>query len=398
MDNRIELTLIECLDALEQGESIDQILARYPDLADELRPMLETAVALPHLNVQPSLAAQRRSRDSFLAQAAAQKETKMARPSLWLNLRRRLMPFATLAVILILFAAGIGPLSANALPGDTLYGAKILVENVRSALTINTSSEAALNEQFNQRRIQEIQQLLAQNRTADVAFTGEIEAVGDGTWQISGLTVEVGSETQIVGGVPQIGQMALVNGRAHDGRLTATNITLLPTSELVPTPTITAIPTTTATPTDTTEAPTETATATNTPTSTETNSPEPSPTETPTPMLEFVPTVTVTPTETAVSITPTATSTPDDDGNDNSDDDNDNSGDNENENENENDNGDDDSSNDNDDGNDNGHDNENEGDNDNENEGAEDNVNENDSDNENDNDDENSNDGNENSD
>jgi hypothetical protein len=341
MDTYFEVTLIECMDALEQGQSIDQILARYPELAAELRPVLETAVTLPQLNVQPSLAAQHNSRNTFLAQAAAQKDAKTVRPSPWFNLRRVLMPIASLALVVILFAAGLGPLSAGALPGDALYGAKILVENAQSAFTANPATDAALTEQFNQRRIQEIKALLAQNRATDVAFTGEIETVQPGSWTISGLNTEINGETQIFGGNPLVGQMAMVNGRTANGSLIATSLTLLPTNDLPPA-TATATPTETPEPTKTatavfTDTPTPTPTATSTATATPTETPEPSPT------------VTMTPTETPQPL-PTDTPVP----NDNGDDSNDNSGDDSsNDNDDSNDNHDDDSSNDNDGSNDN---------------------------------------------
>ncbi len=367
MDAYFEVTLMECLDALEQGQSIDQILARYPELAAELRPVLETAVTLPQLNVQPSLAAQHHSRNTFLAQAAAQKEAKTARPSPWFNLRRVLMPIASLALVVILFAAGLGPLSAGALPGDALYGAKILVENARSAFTANPATDAALTEQFNQRRIQEINALLAQNRAADVAFTGEIEAVRPGSWTISGLNTEINGETQIFGGDPLVGQMTMINGRTADGRLIATTITLLPTNDLPP-----ATVTATATPTETPE-PTETATAvfTDTPTPTPTATLTATATATPTETPEPSPTVTMTPTETPQPL-PTDTPIP----NDNGDDSNDNSGDdNSNDNDGSNDNG-DDSSNDNDDSDD-SHDDDSSNVNDNSNDNHDDNDNHN---------------------
>ncbi|MCA9975833.1 MAG: hypothetical protein KC413_08780, partial [Anaerolineales bacterium] len=299
MDEYFEVTLIECLDALEQGEPIDQILARYPDLAAELRPVLETAVTLPQINVQPSLAAQHRSRDVFLAQAAAQKETRTVRPLPWFNLRRILMPIASLALVVILFAAGLGPLSADALPGDALYGAKILVENARSAFTTNPATDAALNEQFNQRRIQEINSLLAENRAADVAFTGEVEAIQPGLWTISGLDTEINGDTQIFGGNPLIGQMAMVEGRTTNGSLIATTVTLLPTT-IQPT----AVPTQTPT---ATLMPTETAVPTTTPTATYTNTPTPTSTNTPT----MTATATETPSPTAtMTLQPTETATP----------------------------------------------------------------------------------------
>lgn len=336
MDEHLEAALIDCLDALEQGQPIDQVLARYPELASELRPMLETAVTLPQLNVQPSLSAQHRSRDAFLSQAAAQKEVKTVRPSPWFNLRRILMPIASLALVVILFAAGLGPLSAGALPGDALYEVKLLVENARSAFAANPAADAALAEQFNQRRIQEIGALLAQNRTADVAFTGEIEAIQPGSWIISGLTTEITGGTQIFGGDPLVGQMARVNGRTENGRLSATTITLLPTN-LPPTAVPTHTPTATSEPTETA---TPTATHTYTPTPTATNTPEPTITSTNTP--EPTATATIEPTATVTPIPPTAAPPPsndnDGDNNDNDDDNNDNDNDNDDDNKNDDDN------------------------------------------------------------
>jgi hypothetical protein len=344
MDEHLEAALIDCLDGLEQGQPIDQVLARYPELASELRPMLKTAVTLPQLNVQPSLAAQRHSRDAFLSQAAAQKETKTLRqPSPWFSLRRALMPFAALALVVMIFAAGLGPLSAGALPGDALYEVKLLVENARSAFAANPAADAALTEQFNQRRIQEIGALLAQNRTADVAFTGEIEAIQPGSWTISGLTTEITGGTQILGGDPLIGQMAKVDGRTENGSLIAATITLLPTG-LPPTAEPTHTPPATSEPTET-ETPTATHTYTPTPMPTATNTPELTITSTNTP--EPTATATIEPTATVTPIPPTAAPPP---SNDNDGDDNDNTNDNENDNENDND---DDNENDDDNNNDN---------------------------------------------
>jgi hypothetical protein len=362
---------------------MDQVLARYPDLAERLRPMLKTAVTLPRLNVQPSLAAQRRSRDAFLAQAAAMKENKSVRPSPWINLRRILMPLASLALVVILFAVGLGPLSADALPGDPLYGAKILVENARAAFTLDPAADTALSEQFNQRRIQEIKALLAENRVEEVAFSGDIEAIQPDLWTISGLDLHLTAETQLFGGDPFVGQMAMVNGRTQDGRLMATTITLLPSNEPPP-PTATPTATETEQPTETPEPvvqeATETATPSPTYTATPTETPQPTATATPTETPEPSPTMTATSTDTPQP-TPTATLVPNNGGDDN---DNDSGDDNSNDNDsNDNDDNsndsdsDDDSSNSND--NDNDHDDDNDNHNDNENDNDDDESNSNDS-------------------
>jgi hypothetical protein len=42
--NKLYEVLEICLQEIEQGVDIDTVLFRYPDLADELRPILEASV------------------------------------------------------------------------------------------------------------------------------------------------------------------------------------------------------------------------------------------------------------------------------------------------------------------------------------------------------------------
>jgi hypothetical protein len=69
MNESLELALIEALDLLEQGLSVDDVAARFPEQADELRPFLLTAAALPRLATQPALTTEQNSRRAFLAAA-----------------------------------------------------------------------------------------------------------------------------------------------------------------------------------------------------------------------------------------------------------------------------------------------------------------------------------------
>ncbi|RMG99220.1 MAG: hypothetical protein D6706_05820, partial [Chloroflexi bacterium] len=183
MNDALELKLIECLEALEAGASLDEVLRRYPEEAEELRPLLETAVSLDNLNLQPSLAAQTKSRETFLAHAAALKENKTRRrrsPFLF-GLRRLVMPLATF-IVLIFFGVGLIAASAPAVPGDALYGTKRLVENIQLGLTTDPTIRATLSAEFNQERIQEIETLLARGSSADVSFEGPIEKIEPDYW------------------------------------------------------------------------------------------------------------------------------------------------------------------------------------------------------------------------
>lgn len=77
-----ESVLTDCLDRLESGAAVADILARYPDIADELAPFLATAVALTTLAPSPSSTAQTHSRERFLAATAALRPPKL-RARLW---------------------------------------------------------------------------------------------------------------------------------------------------------------------------------------------------------------------------------------------------------------------------------------------------------------------------
>ena len=350
MNDVPETVLHESLDLLEQGESIEQILLRYPNVVDGLRPFLETAAQLVTLAPQPSLAAKQQSQKAFLSHAAGLKVAPV-RPSPWYRLRQILLPIASLAVVLILFTTTTVSVSGSAIPGDALYSVKLLVETVRLNLASDPAEVAAQTEENRQERIREAQILLRTGRVADVTFEGEVEAIQPEVWTVASLEVQL-NEATIVTGRPQVGEWALVNGRTENGELTALTIAILsgpvtePEATPQPTPNATSDPQPTTTPEPTTE-PTTNPTATPT-TATLTPSPTPSPTKTPT----------VTPTVTATRAAPTATPSPTQPPtNDNGDDDNNNDGDNDS-NDNGNDNDVDGGSNSNDNNNGNANDNE----------------------------------------
>lgn len=279
MDAALETKFIECLSALESGESIEHILARYPDDAARLQSMLEIAAALPALRIEPSQAAQAQSRKAFLEQAATMRAPD--RPSLPRLLSRPLAMFASLALVLIFTGGAAVVASASALPGDPLYGFKLGVESVRLSLA---PDRAALAAQFEQERIDEIVALLDAGREADVEFRGVIESIQPAAWLIANLPVGVDDNTRIEG-YAEVGRIAEVRGRTQAGRLLARVISVegeppapapapSPTPSPTPTPQATETPSPTRTP-GTTPSPTPTPSITPTPTPT----PSPAPTE-----------------------------------------------------------------------------------------------------------------------
>ena len=359
MNDVPEAVLHESLDLMEQGESIEKILGRYPDVASGLRPFLETAAQLATLAPQPSLAAKQKSQKAFLAHAKSL-NVAPARPSSWYRLRQILLPLASLALVVILFGATAVSVSGSAIPGDALYPVKRIVENVRLNWANDVEEATALTDQYREERIREVQSLLRTGRTEEMSFQGEVEAVQADQWTIATIEVLLNAETDITG-EPQIGETALVTGMTQSGVFIASSIDMLTGTEMPPvqveTPEPILVPTEPATATATLEPsvePTEDPTATPTTTATATLTREPTATVTATPTA--LPTFTPTVPPTAVPTTP-----PDNGDNDNNNDSN------------ANDNGDDSNSND--------------GDDDDEDNGNSNNGNANDNDNKNDDDD-----------
>jgi hypothetical protein len=351
MNDVPDVVLQESLDFMERGESIEQILARYPELAGALRPFLETAIQLTTLAAQPSLAAKKQSQQAFLAHATSLKATPI-QPSPWYRLRQLLLPLVSLAVVLILFSTAAVFVSTSAIPGDALYSVKRLAENIRLNQTSDPETAVSLTEQYRQERIREVLALLRTGRSAEVAFEGEIEAIQPEEWTVATIHVMLDAGTSIEGR-PQVGELARVNGRTEDGAFVAslievlTNSAATPEPEPTPEPTQTTAPTATATAEPTIEPPTE---PTAEPTATQTVTPQPTATFTPTPTATPSPQPTL----------PPANDNDDDDGNDNDDNDN---GDDDNDND-DNDNDDDDNGDSSDsgsNGNDNGDDDDNSG-------------------------------------
>src|SRR5512147_3238850 len=125
MNNLYEVLEV-CLQEIEKGADIETVLFRYPDLADELRPILEGSIRARSMAITaPSAEVVRRNRARVLQHAAQMSEAK-ARSSqrIWAVSLRRLA--VTLVVVAALFISGTSLVSAasTTLPGDNLYPVK----------------------------------------------------------------------------------------------------------------------------------------------------------------------------------------------------------------------------------------------------------------------------------
>lgn len=271
-----------CLSDLQDGMGLEDVLSRYPAaLAAELRPMLEAAqFAQLAADAQPRPEAELASRGRFLALGREVRRQHKSGFLAWLfgpapaAVRRR--TFALQAASLVFIAGtllGVATTvnaAGSALPGDLLYGLKLTIEDAQLALAPEPASRQDLRDQFDARRVEEVQQLLAERRESGVDFVGDIQVQDGERWIVSGVPVQV---TGALGQGFGIDQRVRVVGRTNPAAdaVVAERVDRLAVPTLVPTlapATATSQPT--ATPTVTvTRQPTRTAEPSETPSPTQ---------------------------------------------------------------------------------------------------------------------------------
>jgi hypothetical protein len=226
-DDRLIDAFADCLDHLQAGASLEQVLALYPELEEELRPMLLTAQAARRIGagVRVPRAALARSRAGFLSKADQMKAGR-SRPLAWLTARR--FALASLMVVLVL-AAGMATtlaVSAHALPGDVLYPVKIAAEQTQLLLTEDPARRLELEQSFDRERIVEVDTLIHQASSQNVQFAGGLKEMQGNEWLVGNIRVRVTDSTHIRG-VIKPGYYVDVTGRLQpDGVVMAYQIAL----------------------------------------------------------------------------------------------------------------------------------------------------------------------------
>lgn len=213
----------DCLQRVLDGASLEQALAGYPELADELRPMLQAALAA-RLQGQRLLAprsALARSRARFLREA--QRRSSARRPDFGFSLRFALAAFILLAVV-VLGSAATAVLAAQSLPGQALYPLKRLGEQTRLRLVSDPQRRLELQQDFDQERLKEVDQLIQEQRSVPVNFVGVLKAAGEGDWLVGDVVVQVSPQTRLEGEL-QVGFYVSVEGETRaDGSVIAAHI------------------------------------------------------------------------------------------------------------------------------------------------------------------------------
>jgi hypothetical protein len=231
--------LDECVTRLGQGELLEACLADYPEQAAELNPALAVSadlLYLPRLDPAPEMMAQGyeammeaftvEERPSWLAAVTLLpgKLLSPLKPQGAGRLTFALRAAMLLLLVLLASSAFVITVSADSLPGDTLYPVKRSWENTRLALTLAEPSRQALESKFAEQRREEVQAVLILRRPVIVEFQGRLQSTGAEVWLVDGLNVEVRDETA-VSGMIVVGQSIFVRAQAQmDGTLLALEI------------------------------------------------------------------------------------------------------------------------------------------------------------------------------
>ncbi|RPJ18559.1 MAG: hypothetical protein EHM33_31820 [Chloroflexi bacterium] len=227
-----------CLQDIEQGADIETVLFRYPELADELRPILEGSLnARSMAIVAPSAEVVRRNRAKVLQHAAQLREAK-AKPSsrrIWFASLRRVA--VTLVVVAALFVSGTGLVSAASatLPGDNLYPVKRTWEDLLLLFTFNLQQREALEIEHENERLHELRELFADGRSVEVEFSGLVTNQNGNEWVVAGIRVVISAQTEVRDGPVIVGSAVRVKGWTNsDGSISAERVRLLPPGAKLP--------------------------------------------------------------------------------------------------------------------------------------------------------------------
>jgi hypothetical protein len=173
---KIEKIFQECLEAAQRGESVEQVVSRYPQYAKELLQRLETVEWLEEnaavFAARPGFISA--SGERLVDRLKQERFSDATRPRDMRALKafqiKRFWQVLNLVAVgvLILTLGFVGmqgySFAETALPGDVLYGVKMLGEKVRLEATHDPAMKAELHVDLAGRRSSEIVELIFEGR------------------------------------------------------------------------------------------------------------------------------------------------------------------------------------------------------------------------------------------
>ncbi|MFC1943068.1 DUF5667 domain-containing protein [Chloroflexota bacterium] len=167
---KFENVLDECLGRLlVKGETVEQCLQSFPEHADELKPLLETALVVKEASaIQPRPELRDKARYQFYSALQGMKPKKSRLVFGWQPL------WATVvAIVLVFLLAGGGTVAAAAgsMPDEPLYTVKLATEQARLVLTPSSLGKAELYAKLADRRVLEIVRMAGEGKPEQIERT-----------------------------------------------------------------------------------------------------------------------------------------------------------------------------------------------------------------------------------
>lgn len=165
---RIEDILNDCLECVRVGrQTVEECLARYPEEAGELEPLLRLALSLDEASrVAPAPAFKEAARHRFEEAVRSREARRGAKQRAWWR------PWAMAAAAMLAVAvlgSGTVVASAGSTPDQPLYPVKMAKEQVQLFLTRPPLERAKLNSALAEMRLQEIEVMADKGKLEQVS-------------------------------------------------------------------------------------------------------------------------------------------------------------------------------------------------------------------------------------
>jgi len=227
-----------CLKEIEDGAEIETVLLRFPEFAEELHPILDASMNARALSAPgPSAEIVKRNRAKVLQRASELREAD-ARPRLripWFAPVRRLA--STLAIVILVFISGTSLVGAasTSLPGDNLYPVKLSWERLQLFFLFDEAARDNLEVEYENERVEELQELFADKRSAEVSFNGLLTRQNGNEWLVAGIRVVIEPQADLPAEPVPLNSAVRVYGSTQiDGSVLATRVELLPPGAKLP--------------------------------------------------------------------------------------------------------------------------------------------------------------------
>jgi hypothetical protein len=234
---------------------MEDCLARYPEYAGELRPLLDTVTRVGWVITPAPTAAARAAGEQRMLAALARKRGRQTRSNPIVRFGERLLgPLALggseglrpawnllavgLAVLVLVFGGVAAVASADSLPGDLLYPVKLASQRVQLALAFEPTDRQLLEDQFSAQQRSDVHAVLKRGRQVTVEFEGRLDQMAGDLWMVGGLPVTIQDTTVIVGQMYPGAMVSVEGGLTGSGLLLATRVAL----ESAPAPLATETP------------------------------------------------------------------------------------------------------------------------------------------------------------